>query len=82
MRIDEKFNKREAAQVEVVPPIIHHGPPYELGVRVTLHATHDTGKGKLAMNMTAFEALEFAAELVTAATRQLKFEQEMAARKR
>jgi len=74
MKVDEKFNKRTASQVDITMPVIHHGPQYDLGVRLTLHATHDSGKGQLAINMTAFEALDLAQELMQAASQQLKYE--------
>jgi hypothetical protein len=78
MRVDEKFNKRTANQVEVVAPVVQHGPKYDLGVRVTLYATHDSDKGQLGINMTAYEALEWAQKLTGAAIQQLKYEAERA----
>jgi hypothetical protein len=80
MRIDARFNKRTADQVEVATPAVQAGPQYELGMRVMFFATNGSDKGQLAANMSPMEALAFAAELVTTATRQLKYEQERAAK--
>lgn len=76
MRLDEKFNKRAAGQVEVAGPVVHHGPQYDLGVRVTYYSDHASDKGQLAMHMTAFEALALAAQLIDAASRDLKYRQD------
>lgn len=74
MRIEEKFNKRSANLVEVVPPAVRAGPQHELGVCATFYSVHDSGKGQITMHLTPLEALAFAGQLIEAATRQLKYE--------
>ena len=78
MKVDEKFNKRAANQDDISAYTVHHGPQTDLGIRVTFYAAHDSGKGQIAHNMTAYEALELAQELTSAAIRQLKYEAQRA----
>ena len=70
MRIDEKFNKREAKLVSGSASVIS-GRAFALGVRILFK--EDTGDARaLACHMTPVEALKLAEELIGAARARLE----------
>lgn len=72
MKIEEKFNKRGAALVEVATPIMHSGPQYAEGVCVTFGEAYEAGDRDLHLHMTPAEAMDFAIELLRVARRMSK----------
>jgi hypothetical protein len=73
MKIEKQFNKRAAELVEVQSPLIHQGPQYALGVKVTfVRVTNDIDRSTIAMHMTPDEALGFAVQLLQAVQRLTK----------
>lgn len=71
MKVEEKFNKRSAEFVETLLPIVHVGPQYAEGIKVTFHARHPEYRS-LAMHMTPAEALDIAAALLLAVKRGMQ----------
>lgn len=74
MRVDEKFNKRTAALIEVQQPVVDSKLDTFLGVRVRLFTCNEKHSGdgrELRMHMTPEEALRFAESLLAAARERL-----------
>ena len=68
MKIEEKFNKRDAKLIEVQQPCVNSGARYALGIKVeffTLQGSDDPRT--LSMHLTPAEALQLAEELISAA---------------
>jgi hypothetical protein len=76
VKVEEKFNKRAAALIEVQAPLVDDGPGFTLGVRVRLHPGNESGgclDGRmLSMYLTPLEALEFAESLIGAARNRIR----------
>lgn len=68
MRIQEKFNLRDAKLIECQSPFIASGPMYALGIKVEFF-THpdDDDRRTLSLHLTPQEALKFAEDLLRAA---------------
>lgn len=68
MRIEEKFNKRDAKLIECQPPFVHSGSQYALGIVVKFFTNPDDADDRnLSMHLTPHEALKFAEDLLSAA---------------
>lgn len=65
MKIEEKFNKRDAKLIEVQPPTHHVGPHYALGIRLTFYTLAGSDDMRtIAMHLTPDEALQMAEGLI------------------
>lgn len=70
VKIEEKFNKRDAKLIAVQPASIHTGAQYALGIKLEFFTLpSDDDMRTLSMHMTPDEALEMAEGLIAAARR-------------
>jgi hypothetical protein len=66
MLIEEKFNKRSAELVPVMPPTVRIGRKFNLGIKVEFYAPHPDQR-TISMHLTPDEAMAFASKLMDAA---------------
>lgn len=69
MKIDEKFNKREAKLITLQATTVHGGPQYAEGICVTFAEKIGPGCRDLRLHMTPAEAMKFAQDLMATASR-------------
>lgn len=68
MKIQEKFNKRGAALVDVGLPSVRYGKHFELGVIAEFFTRFGATKsGEISMHLTVDEDHEFGLQLIKAA---------------
>lgn len=72
MKVEEKFNKRDAKFIVCQSPSVNSGAHYSLGIKVELFPVYGSyDERTLSMHMTPGEALEFAERLIVAARHRL-----------
>jgi hypothetical protein len=68
MKVEEKFNLRDAKLIECQTPFVASGPMYALGIKVEFFTyPDDDDRRTLSMHLTPHEALKFAEDLLSAA---------------
>jgi hypothetical protein len=70
VKVEEKFNRRDAKLIEVQMPSINTGPQCALGIRAEFFTMpEDEDRRTLSVHLSPDEALELAEGLISAARR-------------